>query len=61
MKKQQKTISAAERIDGLMNIAANNKMKGSQFIKPSFSALGNMFPTGKNGNQIINKTMFQYN
>jgi hypothetical protein len=64
MKKQQKTISKAERIEGLLNIAANNKMRGSKYIKPSLSALGNLFAAKSKEFQIkagVNPQWYSYN
>lgn len=57
----KKTISNKERIEGLMNIAANNKLRGSKFIKPSYSALGNMIGETSNPTLQRIKARLKYN
>lgn len=61
----KKTINSEERIEGLMNIAANNKLRGSKFIKPSYSALGRLMGSKKlhlkYANQLLTKETFRYN
>jgi hypothetical protein len=57
----QKTITNEERIEAMMNIKANNKLRGSKYIKPSYSALGNMIRGNKYAARIINPETYRYN
>ena len=65
MNAKQKTITNEERVNGLLNIAANNKLRGSKYIKPSYSALGRMMGDkvmiSKDGKMRLSKHLFRYN